>query len=227
MNNYEKLKTLCHQNFIGSERCGECNGTGQEEGVEIGNTGAIVNHRCLDCSGKGYIIPLEFGCEVKNRYAPSHAPYIFISKNGNSVKTKHTGYYKDGEYETFRKNKALSSFDWKNYPRFDWQKELVEEDGKVRTFENLGKPLALQDVLRLLKMTGDTRYEGTILIGDELRISRPTNKTETYIEDGVGINNEQYGVVTNDVWLDITIDITKEPKDWSEEILQAIIDIVE
>lgn len=62
MNNYEKLKTLCHQNYIGSEKCGGCGGKkyisewyGDKEDVGL----------CIQCDGKGYIIPLEFGCEVK------------------------------------------------------------------------------------------------------------------------------------------------------------------
>ena len=58
MNNYEKLKTLCHQNYIGSEKCGECEGEGY-----IDNTNSVhkqLNYDCTTCQGKGYRIPLEY-----------------------------------------------------------------------------------------------------------------------------------------------------------------------
>lgn len=194
--NYEKLKTICHQNFIGSEKCGECGG---EDIAELIGLVEGEDLYCSTCKGKGYTIPLSFGCEGINR---QKSDCIYSKVTMHSI-----GYV--------------------------YTIDLIEDSGQfweqgkctLDKFENLGKPLTHVDVFRLLKMTGDTRYESTILIGDKLRISRPTNKTETHIEEGVGINNEQYGVVTNDVWLDITIDLDKDIKD-QPEVLQAIIDIV-
>lgn len=56
-NNYEKLRKLCHENFIGSEKCGECDGKGfrYSDPVQIEETSS----NCPTCKGKGYIIPLE------------------------------------------------------------------------------------------------------------------------------------------------------------------------
>lgn len=73
----------------------------------------------------------------------------------------------------------------------------------------VGMPVHLEHLLFALNMYGDERYEKVSLKGNKLRIVTPTNYTETSIEYGVGINNEQYGSVVNDVWVDLEIDLSK------------------
>lgn len=85
----------------------------------------------------------------------------------------------------------------------------VKEQELARWHTIIGHEPHLEHLLRALNLPGDTRYETIVLQGSTLRIITPTRETETSIEEGVGINNEQYDTVTNDVWADITIDLTK------------------
>jgi len=56
MNNYKKLKTLCHQNYIGSEKCGECEGSGQRkssiEELKAKHLIDYLDNLCLNVIGK-------------------------------------------------------------------------------------------------------------------------------------------------------------------------------
>lgn len=171
MNNYEKLKTLCHENYIGSEKCGRCDGNGWKQTDIIAKNGA-VKIDCQTCKGKGYIIPLEFGCEVKN------------------INNEKTGVL-------IRKSKES------NWHSIVWKKEGVRKitETHYSDYENLGKPLSLQDVLRLLGSIEDDNGHETIL--------------EHY-------GNGDVGFYVNS----IKIDLTKDIKDQDESVLQAIIDIV-
>lgn len=76
MNNYEKLKTICHEHYIGSEKCGQCMLGKKYAGRDSGH---ILND-CTACKGKGYIIPLEFGCEVI--YEDRKYEYKGVNKQG-------------------------------------------------------------------------------------------------------------------------------------------------
>ena len=169
MSNYEKLKTLCHQNYIGSEKCGECEGDKWMYCInELEKGNPAIKKDCTTCKGKGYTIPLEFGCKVligENRWR-------YITEVISSDKVTISGY-----------------------KQIEWG---------IGEFENLGKPLTLQMVLRLLQKDRQhnlDKYE-FIFSANYLYIKR------------------------KDLGIEIKIDLTKEPKDWSEETLQSIIDIV-
>lgn len=177
MNNLEqKIKTICHQNFIGSEKCGQCNGHG---GWSTALHLPISNWKdepCPTCKGKGYTIPLEFGCEVL------------------------LPYYKD------ENDKQLSDI----FVAFDCDEEIVTLN-QLNTdysdeFINLGKPLTLQMVLRLLEEKADT-----------INI-RMDNK---YYELGTlqVLDNNDCNI--SNIVIDLTKDLKEQP-----EVLQAIIDIV-
>ena len=62
MDNLEqKLNTLCHQNYIGSEKCGGCDGRG--DFTKVGDKEFNIDdftEICPTCKGKGYTIPLEY-----------------------------------------------------------------------------------------------------------------------------------------------------------------------
>jgi len=127
----QQLKTKFHENYIGSEQCGECvpKGSGKFSLSKDGNE--II---CQNCKGKGYTIPLEFGCEVE------------VSGG------------------VFEKNKVVKigfGFGW-----VAEHNQIFSIEGKhyYQPIENnLGKPLTLQDVLRLVqekkKENGGGRYK--------------------------------------------------------------------
>lgn len=180
-NNYEKLRTLCHQNCIGSDKCGECKGKKYINFEKVKEVNGIMEltekgtKDCPTCQGKGYTIPLEFGCELEIL----DKKCFFISKPTPEV-------------------------------------TIVLEDGykcnynNIAEIKNLGKPLTLQDVLRLLSRQKTVRILGA---GEEYyKGEKPVNENEILIWHENGRT--------------IFLELTKDPKDWSDETIQAIIDIV-
>jgi hypothetical protein len=110
-------------------------------------------------------------------------------------------------------------------------RQLVREKitGKVRSKLRPDLiPLHWNELLLALGLSADERYEKITIDsnGGVINIQAPTNKTETVIEDGVGINNEQYQLVKNDVWLDIKLDLTKDVEEQDEEIIKQIIEVL-
>lgn len=106
----QKIKTLCHQNYIGSNKCGECDGKYIDKSKlnKIEFLGRDIS--CPTCKGKGYTIPLEFGCEV-------------------NVRTK---TFNEDEY-SYRKNMVLGVNPEVELSLNNW--ELVENKGKPLTLQ--------------------------------------------------------------------------------------------
>jgi hypothetical protein len=177
MNNLkQKLNTLCHQNYIGSEKCvaKDCNDGHKCLGYHE-DTDEYEWGMCDVCKGKGYTIPLEFGCEIL--YNGEISKYIFTNSNEKSsyLKIYYNGYK-----------------EYTHSINFNWD------------FENLGKPLTLQMVWNLL---GEVCNKSISI--DTLGFVYVTSELDAPCEKI------------------FQIDLTKDPKDWSDETLQAIIDIVE
>lgn len=166
MNNLEqKLKTLCHQNYIGSEKCGE------KENKDCSGLD------CMSCKGKGYTIPLEFGCDVKygdrvGKIYRLDEMFIYIAVQDTDKKWNYTT-------------------------------DIFIEDS---AFENLGKPLILQMVLRLLSKASKNIFNSRYFID--------TNG-DIWEEEKSG----------NIIDLQINIDLNKDLKD-QPEVLQSIYNIV-
>ena len=142
-------------------------------------------------------IPLEFGCEVE--------------VDGDD------DYWVTGEYGGCKKHKRECG---NNTEKCEYQErvELTHTDmwgeyHKALYFTNeidsLGKPLTLQMVLRLLgeKFSEDEEYTYSMDI------------------DG-GFYSEERGVYEPQRKYLIGIDIDEDPKDWSDEVLSALIEIV-
>lgn len=69
---------------------------------------------------------------------------------------------------------------------------------------NNGKPLTIEDVLRAMNLQGDTRYENIVAKGHILKVSVPTGKSETFLED----KGDQYESGVNYTWTDFCIDLS-------------------
>lgn len=124
---------------------------------------------CFVCKGKGYIEELEFGCE--GLYDKLPCEYVGVLEIDVIVlRIVSTG-------ELIR----------------------ISDDQFNSYFENLGKPLTLQDVLMLL---------------DE--------------QENVKVFLNGYGQIEiiEGKWPSMYIPLDLKPKDWSDETLQSIIDIV-
>lgn len=163
MNNLEqKLKTICHQNYIGSEKCGECGG----QGVTYDDRCDEIDGDCEHCKGKGYTIPLEFGCEVRTMLGLSPFRVTAVNHLGEVLLNQNPVWYRPFEI-----------------------------------VENLGKPLTLQMVLRLLnEIRMDVHIDCNYI---------------TYTE------NAKTDVSCSYIKYDITKDLKDQP-----EVLQAILTIV-
>jgi hypothetical protein len=169
MTNKQKFKELCHKSYIGSEKCGGCEGLGENQ-WKININGDIQTKEgisCKFCKGKGYTIPLEFGCEVTTPNSKKMLTFVREFSNGN-----HLYLHGENTYDT----------------------EMNME------YENLGKPITLQNVLRLVD--GDYYISGNGFI---------------FREDFNGIQD-----------LDLPqIDLSKDPKDWSEETWGELLELIE
>ena len=177
MANYNKFREQFHKAF---NRCEDCNGAGypfSEEQCPVhgyycngGDKKGCIDKtlKCKTCNGLGYVIPLEFGCEVMIQ-----EPY---SSTHNPVQRRVYGYSKElNEFESMKHG---------------WIKQET-------VIENLGKPLTLQDVLRM--------------ISKDVEISKDNN--HLYLEYG------EY----NDC---LTLDLTKQPQDWGEEVWGQLLELV-
>lgn len=114
-------------------------------------------------------------------------------------------------------------------PFFQSGDNFIKKDLKDLDFEIIGHPVHLEHLLRAIDMPGDERYETVTLKGSKLRIVSPNGKTETSIEEGVGINNEQWGTVTNYCWADVEIDLTQsveENLNSNESLREFISDVL-
>ena len=58
MNHYEKLRTICHENLIGSEKCITCDGTGHGNCIQPPG-GMKICRECEACKGAGYTMVTE------------------------------------------------------------------------------------------------------------------------------------------------------------------------
>lgn len=126
MNNYEKFREKYHKEF---NRCEECKGEGEIYSDYPDEPDTLVpqdySTGCETCKGKGFVIPLEFGCEVTDKW---HSDVVYGKVMYTSIShVTHMGLVQDGE-DTY----------WKSHT-------LPKED-----VENLGKPVTLQNVLLML-----------------------------------------------------------------------------
>jgi hypothetical protein len=139
MNNLkQKLNTLCHQNYIGSEKCvaKDCNDGHKCLGYHE-DTDEYEWGMCDACKGKGYTIPLEFGCEVLY----GHMKYMCAVGAD-----KYSGYE---EKESFVYLQDENDFKNSNFAKLHFEKDLIEFHDGINPI-NLGKPLTHQQVLELL-----------------------------------------------------------------------------
>lgn len=86
-----------------------------------------------------------------------------------------------------------------NYDKLVKKREATD-DWKVAKI--LGKPAQLQHYLRVLDAPGDTRYESTVLKGDELEISMPTGEAIHFVDE----ENDTPG--TNYEWATVRFSLT-------------------
>lgn len=148
MTNYEKIKELCHQNFIGSEKCVECEGTGEEKNLDkreleqVYNSPLIIKPDCYTCKGKGYTIPLEHGCEIE-----FDEPVIITANTKSKEKTE--------RYIFPIVDPNVS--DWMAYIPYKGELDNNSFDlyshgfEKLEGYKVLGKPLTLYQLSKLVR----------------------------------------------------------------------------
>ena len=199
----QKIKELCHQNYIGSVKCywcrgkgrhqnhttysGDCDNCGKQQYANIsGNKCSEVEEvDCTICSGKGYTIPLEKGCEVE-LYGHDCPAGI------------------DTDTITKVLKKGTDGIIWKRNGEYDEDSEIIVYGEHCDITEdiskNLGKPLDEKMLLRLLNKK--VNEDGNLYMEFH---------TDGHLMIKGGVN--------------LIIDLTKDLKD-QEEVLQIIIDIV-
>ena len=145
-------------------------------------------------------VPLEFGTEVvKKGCLPEYVTGVIAENNG---------FRYTGEIKAIRTHAT----------RDIW---LTGE------YEILGKPTTIIDLMRVLPLYGDNRWESITVKDDVLTISAPTGDTETFIEDGVGINGEQYTTGENYTWYTLEFDLSKSLlRDQTPEVQEKIWELI-
>jgi len=147
----------------------------------VGSFPEYTRQVCSECKGKCYMIPLEVGCE-------------FIDTS---------------ELIDWAKNVTLQAINNSN-----GRYHFTEKDGslftttKIASYENLGKPLTLQNILLAFDESGihwESTWEKTIDVSKE-------------VEMGCGCCHEDE--------VTLTLDLPKEPKDWDDPTLEAIINLI-
>lgn len=154
--------------------CEEC-----EKEIYIDSVGNLIKDTCKTCKGKGYVEELEFGCEIKigNDADPGFIGGVYI------VSSKLPG--KD---KVFRVCQVLLGG--------DLQKRVKPE----LDYENLGKPLTLQEVLLALgKRSVDIEF-------------KPISRTNIRIWE-VGKN-------------DFDLPLTLPPEEWPQGLQDKICELL-
>lgn len=94
---------------------------------------------------------------------------------------------------------VLDRHDWKGWVQVHNYGLGVEKIHKEKVLKIIGHPITHADLFRALELTGHS-WESVKVIGDVMEIAVPSDEVETFIEEGVGMNGEQYGSGINYKW---------------------------
>ncbi len=200
MNNLnEKLKQAVHKHIKG---CGECEGDG--ETYSILNSKAYKPNlekeyydTCKTCSGRGYLLELEVGCEVIIMHNDGFKRNITLS---------------DGQpfYDLGREINTVDETD--HYPT----------DTKHKIDENLGKPLERGDVILALAKKRIQYGDENVGLGNNGVSFDVTFIGELLIVTAKGANPE----VNSTNWF-VRIPLDLQPKDYTDELKAKLIEILQ
>ena len=149
---------------------------------------------------------LTFGCLVRVKIGTNITQY----GRSDNVMTFKVCYLKDGKM-------IINN-------TYDPDRSIVKDD----LVEILGHPIHLEHVLRAMKLTGH-EWEKVTVKGNIMHFFIPKSESVTTIEDGVGINNEQYGSVTNYEWWSVDYDMAKtfdQNIAENEELVKFLLEVI-